>query len=224
MGSPASSELRAPNAGVQVLVGDTAQRTLVARIQANGWGRMTTTKVNPFPNEPWGFDNGAFGAWCAGKAFPEAAFMRRLERDLEDELTPFLAVLPDIVAGGQKSLEFSYKWWQQLRKIDWPWYIAVQDGMDPHLVQEVADEIDAAGIFLGGSDSFKQTALVWREVADDLAIPLHYGRAGTPRKVRYALHARADSLDSAFPLWSLDRFDAFERFLMEPDPQRDWLL
>jgi hypothetical protein len=116
---------------------------------------------------------------------------------------PYLAVVPDVVAGGMESLEFSLRWMERLPK--WPWYLAVQDGMKP---VDVARHLNGfAGIFLGGTDAFKGTAPAWRGLATENGIRFHYGRAGTPAKIEHAKEVGADSLDSAFPLWEIARFN-----------------
>ncbi len=192
-----------------VLVGDTRSKTNLAILKANGWGRMFVQKTpSPFPFEKWGFDNGAFGAYCHGLPFPESDFLRRMELAEKATVDPYLAVAPDIVAGGCTSLQFSTSWLLSHKCIeDWPWYLAVQDGMtvadvEPHLHLY-------SGIFLGGTDRFKATGYRWRVLAHKHRLKFHYGRASTPGKLLSAFKMGADSCDSAFPLWTADRMRIF---------------
>jgi len=116
-----------------------------------------------------------------------------------------MAVAPDVVCGGLRSLEFSLAWLARLPP--WPWYLAVQDGMG-------VDDVEAAihlfdGIFLGGSDDFKWTARYWCDLAHAHGKKFHFARAGTLKKVTFARRIGADSCDSAFPLWSMRRFEQF---------------
>src|SRR5262249_49723462 len=100
----------------------------------------------------------------------------------------------------------------------WPWYLAVQDGMLP---DDVAPELESvAGIFLGGTTAFKRSALVWAQLAQAHRKRFHYGRAGTLAKVEAAKTAMADSLDSAFPLWTRERFDTFVSSVLYGAPMR----
>jgi len=69
------------------------------------------------------------------------------------------------------------------------------------------------GIFLGGTSRFKATAGEWCRWAHEHHLLFHYGRAGTEEKVRHALDVGADSLDSAFPMWTLERFQLFVRWV-----------
>lgn len=213
----------------QVLIGDTYSHVNVARLKELGWGRMFAGGVNgkrpakPFADEPWGFDNWAFKCWQDGLPFDEFKFMGRLHKACALKSRPFIAVVPDIVAGGCSSLQFSLKWIERLRAYGqnsphphnseawpsrWPWYLAVQDGMTIHDVKPFLPRFD--GIFLGGSDTFKTQAWRWRVFAKDNGKPFHYARAGTLPKLESALKMHADSLDSAYPLWEKRRFARFQ--------------
>lgn len=194
-----------------VLLGETRSQRNVDALRARCWGRMfVTSRPTPYEGEPWGFDNGAFVAWCKGEGFPEIRFLRRLDVAIDIGI-PHMAVAPDIVAGGLHSLDFSLKWIDKLPT--WPWYLAVQDGMTPLDVIPVLPRF--AGIFMGGSDSFKAAAWKWCAFAHDHGKPFHYARAGTLNKLEAAMKMRADSLDSAFPLWTTARMTRFMR-------QYDW--
>jgi hypothetical protein len=192
---------------LHVMVGDTRSSANLVILQEKQWGRMVVEKrPKPFPFERWGFDNGAFPAFCAGLPFPEEAFLSRLEVARQANVDPWLAVVPDIVAGGMRSLEFSTAWRVRLRE-PWPWYLAVQDGMTFEAVEDVLHLF--SGIFLGGTDRFKLTAYSWCQFAHRHHKRFHYGRAGTLRKLRHAYQIGADSLDSSFPLWSAERMRLF---------------
>ncbi len=174
-----------------------------------------------YPSEVWGFDNGAFVAWTRGNQFPEGVFLRRLDAALRVESDPGVAVCPDIVAGGLRSLEFSVNWLKRLPS-SWPWYLAVQDGMTRDAVLEVVHLF--AGVFLGGTDRFKLTAYHWSRLAHSAGKKFHYGRAGTLRKIRHAYAVEADSLDSNFPLWTVDRMRVFRDEQMALERQEQGIL
>lgn len=168
---------------------------------------FATVKPTPYEGEPWCFDNGAFRCWQDGNLFDDCKFAARLEVALQIG-RPYLAVVPDIVAAGCSSLGFSLKWREKLPN-EWPWYLAVQDGMTIHDVKPYLGLFD--GVFLGGSDEFKRQAWRWRVFAKDHGKPFHYGRAGTISKLESALKMKADSLDSAYPLWEKSRFARFQK-------------
>ena len=172
----------------------------------------TEKKPAPYPGEPWGFDNGAFPAWLHGRSFPSDDFLHRLTLAYEIGV-PYLAVAPDLVAQGQRSLDFSLTWREALPD-DWPWYLAVQDGMVPEDVIEVLEGF--AGLFLGGTLRFKSAAGIWQRVAAQHRKRFHYGRAGTLSRVEHAKAVHADSLDSSFPLWTRERMRLFVENVVEP--------
>lgn len=192
----------------QVLIGDTRSLKNIARLKELGWGRMFAgVKPTPYEGESWGFDNGAFYNWQHGMPFDVARFEYRLAQAQEIG-KPYFAVVPDIVAAGCSSLAFSLAWREKLPN-DWTrWYLAVQDGMTIHDVRPFLPQFD--GIFLGGSDTFKGQAWRWRVFAKDNGKPFHFARAGTLPKLESALKMKADSLDSAYPLWEKARFARFQ--------------
>lgn len=185
-----------------------------------GWGRMwiaRTRNIYIYPGEPWGFDNGAFMDWRRGEVFNEHAFQTALDRALAVPEPPHLAVLPDIVGGGLNSLRLSEGW--LARVPPYPWYLAVQDGMEPRDVEHLTSEV--RGVFLGGTNSFKARAEIWCEWAHDNDLRFHYGRAGTLNKVAHAMKVEADSLDSAFPLWTKERMALFVEQVVGGPIQKD---
>lgn len=194
-----------------VLVGETRSRANIETLKRLRWGRMFVVQPpTPYHCEPWGFDNGAFVAWRNGLPFPEDNFLRRLDVAQNVAMDPILAVTPDIVAAGNRSLDFSTAW-RMSHKLPsaWPWYLAVQDGMTEESVRPHLHLY--SGLFLGGTDRFKETAFRWRQLAHGHRLKFHYGRAGTPRKLLSAFKVGADSCDSSFPLWTAQRMIEFER-------------
>lgn len=192
-----------------VILGEFTGRR-VPRLQSLGWGRMWIGR-NPsaYEGEPACVDNGAWRDHCAGlRGVNIPRFLRHVDKFHRLVGTPYLAVCPDIVFGGLESLEYSLSWLPRL-PADWPWYIAVQDGMTEADVEPVIHLF--AGIFLGGSNEFKRaTARGWANFARRHGKRFHYARAGTPRKLQHAIDVGADSLDSAFPMWTHERWLSFE--------------
>ena len=174
------------------------------------------SKPTPYEGEPWGFDNGAFRDWKNGNVFDESAFMKRFERAYSVGV-PYMAIVPDIVGEGKRSLEFSQQWRDRLP--DWRWYLSVQDGME---ILDVASAVASgrySGIFLGGTNGFKHTASKWSALAKRVGCSFHYGRAGTPKKVEHARSVGADSCDSAFPIWTKERWAWFKYCFHKGHPQ-----
>ena len=196
------------------------------RIERMGWGRMYISRPpRPYVDEPWGFDNAAFRVYThRGKPIDVSAddeqvwidrFCKRLERAHETATSdPILAVIPDRPFRNEESLERSWNWLENGDLPEsWNWYLAVQDGMTPTTVLPFVDRI--AGIFLGGSNEFKLEAPMWCGFAHREGLKFHYARCGTRQKLHDAMRMGADSIDSALPMWTRERWTAFEDAWLE---------
>lgn len=168
------------------------RRNLEALRQAN-W-RILYTPENPTRREGLrhAVDNGAWGAFKRGELFNEAGFTDLLERHAKGA---DFVVVPDIVAGGLRSLEFSMAWLPRLSHVQTP-LLAVQDGMMVGDVYPVLMAYPRLGIFLGGSTEWKlATMLLWGQLAAAAGRYYHVGRVNTARRIRLAEEAGADSFD-----------------------------
>jgi hypothetical protein len=116
-------------------------------------------------------------------------------------------VVPDIVAGGLASLDWS-AFWRNTVPAEFPAYLAVQDGMTaadvmPHLPRY-------SGIFVGGSLPWKlATGATWADLARVHGLGCHIGRVGTAARVRWASAIGATSVDSCLPLRHREHLTAF---------------
>ena len=198
--------------------GETGTTYFVDRMKQHGIGRIWSTKKPClYPGERWAFDNGAWSAYTSGTAFDDSAFNRRVAVACNLESDPYMAVCPDIVAGGLKSLDFSMAWIDRLPD-RWPWYLAVQDGMKVENVAPIIDRFD--GVFIGGTIQFKASSAMWKA----FNVPVHYGRCGTRKRLRHAIEIGADSFDSSTPIQNGGGvFDMFLDCYLNGDPQ-GWLL
>jgi len=182
------------------------------RMEEEGFGMMfSERKVTVEAVKLWAFDNGAYAAWTQGMEFPEGDFLKRLDQAYKIGI-PYLAVCPDIHRGGIESLEFSIAWMEKLP--EWPWYLAVQDGIT---TEDVIPYIDSfSGIFIGGSNPFKATLPQWQT----LGKPVHYGKCGTRRKIANAMTMEVDSIDSSTPLQNgVQYFEQISACIRSGDPQ-----
>ena len=161
-------------------------------LRHHGW-RMLLTPGDSRPPDGMLFalDNGAWK--CRdGSPFPEKPFRSLVDR--YGSLADFV-VIPDIVAGGMRSLEFSLSWLPRLRGLR-QLLLPVQDGMDVRSVCEVLREHIGLGIFLGGSTQWKlETMYNWGVVACAARRYYHVGRVNTARRIRLAAESGADSFD-----------------------------
>ena len=203
---------------MKVLIGEGTGR-LIKEARTMGWGRMWIARarnIYTYPGEPWGLDNGAFRDWKDGVPFCGDTYLRVVDKALAQDTPPYLVVLPDIPGGGLASLELSLSWIEKLPP-EWPMYLATQDGMATEDVEPHMDVL--SGLFLGGTNGWKATAETWAALAHQHGKRFHYGRAGTMEKVRHAVEVNADSLDSAFPMWTRERWRLFAAAIANGPPQ-----
>lgn len=173
---------------------------LMPALADNGWGRMWASygPAWSYDGEPWGFDNGAWSAYRKKEDLNIDQWLRRMVKAADAAPhPPCVAVVPDIVAGGVESLQFSLTMNHWCR-VGWPWFLAVQDGMcaadvRPHLNR-------FAGLFLGGSNGFKRQAGEWCKLAHDNGLRFHFGRCNREPWIEDAIRIGADSIDTSRPV------------------------
>jgi len=113
----------------------TGTRRNLKAMRAADWRLLVSAKgVLRTEGMRYALDNGAWTAFQQGEAFDERAFGRAV--DLLGEGADWI-VLPDIVAGGMASLEFSLRWLDRLKGIPTRLLLAVQNGMEPDDVREL---------------------------------------------------------------------------------------
>ena len=195
---------------MKILLGECTGR-MAGRLEARGWGRCWIARgrrIRTYTGEPWILDNGVFRDFRAGVPWRANPWLRAVSESQAQDTPPLGVVLPDIVEGGYDSLERSIHYADNFDG-SVPWLLAIQDGMTPEMVEPHVGRL--FGLFLGGGNKWKaREGGAWAAFARKHELHFHYGRCGTPAKVRHAKRIGADSIDSAFPMWSLDRFHAFE--------------
>jgi hypothetical protein len=202
---------------MKVFTGTTYNAEMIAALQERGYGRMYVDRWPPlYEGEVWAFDNRAYSDFLKGKQFDEKAYARRLDK-AQALGTPYLAVLPDLVMQGARSLQFSAEWAERVQQGKWPmrvWYVAVQNRVTVQAVEDFLQSYDVGGVFVGGDDTFKQqTSRQWVELAHRHGRLCHIGRLGTPGKIRWGYGVGTDSFDSSFMLWTLERFYSTLRYI-----------
>ena len=204
---------------MNVYVGQTRSKKLIAQLREEGFGECCQPNEYPPRRFPYMLDNGAFAAWKAGRSFDSAAWLGALRRVGELPHLPRFAIAPDVVAGGQASLDLSMAWLEQLQLARVPAYLAVQDGMVESDVLPVLRQ-GFAGVFVGGTLPWKlATGAAWVEFAHAHHFPCHVGRVGTPDRVTWAAECGADSIDSCLPLWSTENMARFVRSVRDAGRQ-----
>lgn len=208
---------RASGLPMMVYVGQTRQRSLIAKLTAVGFGETVVRGEYPPRRHPWFYDNGAFRDFTSGRAFDQTRFEFELLRMTGSTAhpPPDFVILPDVVADAAQTFALSIYWYDRIRTvIDNPnraplsLALALQDGMTERDVSKLLPMIST--LFVGGTRAWKwSTAARWAAFAHAHGKRLHIGRSGTPRLAKMAREANADSIDSAFPLWSRKHLDVF---------------
>jgi len=193
---------------MRIYLGSTRDREYVAAMRKRDIGRVNhpASVITPYPSEKWCADNGAYSDYLKKRPFNENRYLRYLEKLVRFE-PPQFGVLPDIVADGLRSLEYSIDWFVKGKLPKFSWYLALQDGMSVTDVESCIDLFD--GLFIGGTTRFKSEVYMWVQLGHRHNKPVHFGRAGIHQRLHEARRAKCDSADSAFPLWERERFFRF---------------
>lgn len=178
-----------------------------------GW-RLLVSATGQHQSEGFRYaiDNGAWTSFRKHRPFDENAFLRLVEK--LGEGADFI-VLPDIVAGGVASLEFSLAWRERLRGSRAPLLLPVQDGISPWDVEQLVGR--ELGIFVGGSTAGAgsefdtpgptwdkddplggwkwRSVSHWARLARSRCAYLHVGRVNSKRRIRLCAELGAQSFD-----------------------------
>jgi hypothetical protein len=172
----------------------TGTKRNLAALQDADWRLLVSAKgVLRTEGMRYALDNGAWSAFVQQEPFDEDAFLVAVDRLGEGA---DWIVLPDIVAGGLLSLDYSLRWKERLRGMPTKLLIAVQNGMQ---IDDVASLLSpAVGIFIGGTTEWKEaTAQAWGSLARRRHCHLHVGRVNSARRIRICAAAGANSFDGS---------------------------
>ena len=173
---------------------NTGTRRNLEALRIAAW-RLLLTPDNPTVRTglQYGIDNGAWKAHQQKTPFDAESFSTLVDR--HGSMSDFV-VVPDIVAGGNNSLDFSLSWLPGLVARAPYLLLPVQDGMDSRDVERVLSAYPRLGIFLGGSTEYKLATMYdWGIVASSMNRWFHVGRVNTARRVRLCAEAGATSFD-----------------------------
>lgn len=118
-----------------------------------GWLISPGCWKTPFPGLYYALDNAAFSAWTNGTEWNESAWRRLLDKSAKHH-RPAWALVPDVVANREATLERWHRYRGELRARGIPAAFAVQDGM---LTGDVPEDADL--IFVGGTYHWKWSSL-----------------------------------------------------------------
>lgn len=160
----------------------------------------------------WVGDNGAWSDFKKGEPFNEDRFVRFIlyvEAQVRAGNPPLWIVIPDIVMGGEASLDLSVRWLRKLRRRRGlrgvRFMLAVQNGMEAGKMLGRVKRIvcPRVGIFIGGGTEWKLAHLkLWRRISRERGALVHCARVNTARRIRACAAAGVDSFDGSSPsIW-----------------------
>lgn len=192
----------------------TGTKRNLAALRARGWRLMISARgVLRHEGFPYALDNGAWTAYQRQEPFDADAFETAYERfgDNAD-----FVVLPDIVAGGRRSLEMSMLWLNRLEPMRCLHLIPVQDGMLPADIDGIIGP--GLGIFVGGSTEWKvATIATWADTARRRNAWCHVGRVNSVKRINLCGNAGVTSFDGSSAsrfVYSLPKLDNARRQLV----------
>jgi len=145
------------------------------------------------PPMRYAIDNGAWAAYCNEVPWESGPWLQLLEEHADGA---DFVVLPDIVGGGEKSLELSVSW---MGVVDCHVLIPVQDGMTEEMVEPLLSE--RVGVFVGGTTEFKEGTLAqWASLAHRCGSWCHVGRVNSVRRINMCTNSGVDSIDGTSPV------------------------
>lgn len=158
----------------------TGTRSTLAALRAAGW-RLLVSAAGELRPEGMrhGVDNGAWTAYQRGQLIDLDRYSRalnKLGRDAD------FVVMPDIVCGGEDSLELTFRWMQRTLALTQVALVAVQDGHETWQIDELLGP--RVGVFVGGTTEWKvQTMGKWAAAARTAGAWCHVGRVNTRRRI-----------------------------------------
>jgi len=187
---------------------------LIAEFGSDYFGAcITPTSKNriTMARMPHFIDNGVYGAFSRGEKFSGEAFIKLIDEVYTSvrvgaSAEPDFVVIPDIIGGGAKSLDFSMRWMDFIkgsRVENFTYYLAIQDGMKYEDVEDIVRNKRVDGLFVGGSRPWKyKTGDIWAELARKYSLPIHVGGVGVKTTVEWANSEACQftSVDSGIPM------------------------
>jgi hypothetical protein len=145
-------------------------------------------KRGPWDFMPYALDNGAFPLWEKNLDWTEAPWLRLLENYAGKIHRPRWALVPDVVADRDRTLERWHQYVDVVRGFGLRPAFALQDGMT---FEDVPS--DDCMLFVGGSTAWKLAAITpW---CARFPGRVHVGRVNTPDRLELCHRAGAVSVD-----------------------------
>jgi len=149
-----------------------------------------------FKNTFCAMDNGAFGCYQKGYPFQADLFRDNIKHCHKLGIPLDFIACPDVVAGGKRSLDFSYSWARDELQTAPNLALVIQDGFAERYVKPYMLEYFTY-LFIGGTVEWKwENAERWVEFGHKEGKRVHIGQCGQLKYLLRAYNMGADSVDS----------------------------
>ena len=156
-----------------------------------GWLLGPRHWKNPREGIAFALDNDAYQSFTSGTPYDFDAWFRFLDKVSATALEPLWALVPDVVANRDKTLEQWCQYAPYIRHRGWNAALALQDGMTDDDVEECSPDV----LFVGGSTAWKwRTAHNWCEWEGGR---VHVGRVNGKRRLWHCQRIGAESCDGS---------------------------
>lgn len=155
-----------------------------------GWLMGPSSYKPPRHGVAFALDNDAFKAFRDKTAYDFDAWFRFLDKVSKSEIEPMWALVPDVVANREETLEQWHKYSPSIKARGWHTALAVQDGMDELDVLPLLPDV----VFVGGTTEWKwKTAHLWcKEMSR-----VHVGRVNGKKRLWHCQNIGAESCDGS---------------------------
>jgi len=175
--------------------GNVGSKEILEYMKEHNFRTLITSPHFRTPQTAYALDNGAYSDWKHNRDFRSEEFLQFLRKYMELDRKPEWVAVPDKVAQGNESLDFSLRWVDKIPDYFENLMLVVQDGMDTERVENHVDKF--YGIFIGGTKRWKiDSAPSWVDLAHRHGKISHIGRISNWKEIMWAERIGVDSIDS----------------------------
>lgn len=185
---------------MRLYMGDAPTRSLVEcrkRAPSHTFGRVWTPEHRKF-GAPYIVDNGVYKAAMEGEEWSPERWHKLLDKVTEHPWPPDFVVLPDGYDDAEETLRRHREHVDAILKRDLRPAAVIQPGMDEETQVQLAEELGAGVVFVGGNNTWKRAhgeQIV--AAAHERGMAVHVGNPGLPGGLEWAQRIGADSVDTA---------------------------
>jgi len=185
---------------MRLYMGDASASSLrKCRNRAPGYtfGRVWTPNHNR-TGAPYIVDNGIYAATMNGEEWSPDRWRTLLDEVAANPWPPDFVVLPDVYNDAAATLARHREYVDEVLDRGLRPAAVIQPGMDEETQVQLADELGAGVVFVGGENRWKRAmGETITRAAHDLGLGVHIGNPGVPGGLAWADRVGVDSLDTS---------------------------